>query len=668
MHGGQTLDFAYYQINLKIWFDCLCEVNITKKLENLHSLFPTRHILGWPPFPLRRWFLYCASIGCPNMVETKNLVAMSRGVLFGLYAAASLYFLIYYSTDQVNRGKCLIKHTYRTEMASSLVSNPMYTATQVWRNPPKTTATGYDYAFDQQKESDVGVFPLVMKDARRVSSFVNVIHIPAEPNVTEWGNSTHYPNPASLDDTSTYPAYSETDLLYGDHAAKEWRGIFQMRKLILGSRLIQNGGSDVNVETTVTKHLFGDEFYGITDQRSLLPNVERCINITNPAQSDPMDKGSFYRELNKYFDYSYYRGICAMNGLHQKVDVVGNYKTNLAPFSSISLHYIPHVVFWVAASFQLISAVLVLGSTAQQWGFIVAIIWNIFGVGVIFVIGAQSAMYVPVNNLVIATVACLSAAAVQLSYLWAPASTAFDFEGWGKGSKAVPQKGMYHPVENPNLRMRAPSRGFVSPMQLSAPWGWEPRTNTTEVVKGHDLTIFENTEYMITAPLVFVYMLIAYGEQYIPTSTLQLTIVAVLGARMACACMLQFHRMDFKKVRTSNIGEAFVLLCMATAFLEFTALYTSYQLTNGLEPMFFKLTWFFEMFFVFFVAVYVLGTWFKGWWENFAEFVSIGPVFMDFIIKCVFFCAVVITIRDKSWTNHGCSMWAYLGKPFDRTY
>ena len=134
-----------------------------------------------------------------------------RLIMFALYVSAAFYFLLAY----LGSDSCFVKHTYRSEMASAFISNPLYTSTQIWRNPPKSMPEiqAHVHGYDQQKVSDIGVFPVIMEDMLQDSSFIPFMLVPTHP--MENG-------------TMVYTKDSE-----------EYEGIKHTRMLLLGDRMVQ---------------------------------------------------------------------------------------------------------------------------------------------------------------------------------------------------------------------------------------------------------------------------------------------------------------------------------------------------------------------------------------------------------------------------------------------
>lgn len=197
-----------------------------------------------------------------------------RVAIFVFYAICALYMHIQFTyMDAKDQTYCHVKHTYRTELASMFLSNPIYTSTQIWRNPPPALPeieTG-KWPYDQQRAGDIGVFPVVIDDASNRAAFVEGIWIPKEPDFDLFGNDTHARVKTNNTETDEYvvllrngidPATGEVPGWFKERyedgnnteGLTQWQSVMNFRKFMKDARVVTSDGS--TVDPTLQTHLF----------------------------------------------------------------------------------------------------------------------------------------------------------------------------------------------------------------------------------------------------------------------------------------------------------------------------------------------------------------------------------------------------------------------------
>ena len=170
--------------------------------------------------------------------------------------------------------------------------------------------------------------------------------------------------------------------------------------------------------------------------------------------------------LKKVASNSHLRGTCLLTGQQATVDVTSNYKTSLTVFSSVNLLFMLTVVLWISASFSLFyvggmpqlesrsSEVSTSGYwTSADFFMLTGIVWNLFLAIYILVPSVQESSNIPLNNVVVAMAALLSAIAVQWhwayysgrNYIFFPKATAdaaAEESSSGKNTPSAPPMGI----------------------------------------------------------------------------------------------------------------------------------------------------------------------------------------------------------------------------------
>lgn len=488
-----------------------------------------------------------------NFMEFKWVNALFRTVCFILYLSFAIYFIAIH-----DQGECSVAHTYQSELASSVVSNPMYTSTQVWRNyPSPNTAGGNTSVFGKQRTGDIAVFPVVMGDPIKNAAFLQL------------------------------------DNLVGN--------------------------------------MMGD---------SVLPNGPRCIRMK--VGQDGTEQ--YEKEVSVFASNSYYRGTCALTGLHQKVDVQTNFQLSLVPFSSVSRFFIPHIVFWIAASFQLNLVLYRSEWDVINWvTFGVATIWNVIGICIAVAFAVESK--IPVNNALIAIIMYLLTIYMQMKWKMRRGSWSQFYSELSEN----PQSSMT-PSQRSKIRIRVPKTGSGSDLQRK--YGSDKKSQ-----EFHSLFLtFESMEHVITAPLVITYLVATVSTQMVPTASLQILFLLVLVGRIFCATMFRIQQMRCACQEISrNLFECLVMLFVMTAALLAVYFYVALSFfprdASGLIAVLVM-----EYMYTFAVGFIVFSEFVFEFKQTFIMFLTFIPAFADFVMKII----IIGYMFGISGDRFGCRIWPHL--------
>lgn len=404
---------------------------------------------------------------------------------------------------------------------------------------------------------------------------------------------------------------------------------------------------------------------------------------------------AYYRELQKYYDHSMYRGVCAMNGLQQMVDIRSNFKTNLSPLSSISLHYIPQVIFWVAASFVLLEISIgtldnttkFLGGNIPYFSYMFAFAWNVVGIVIAMVYGVTASHHIPVNNLVIGMGVFLATIMVLLSY-----ENLFVKNRMGPYVDMSKRTG---PVDDGSNNSRAGLFGNALRMRGPMHTGAQIRHESENVEahdiayeNGHPVLVFQSLQYIIVSPLLYSYCVIVYSDHELPTGNIQLFAVCVFASRVAIAALFKMQAMLKKRIigqkyQVSEVNaaqwsdlrlrltEGFLFVYLTVVFLAVIYFWAVVNIFNSNGSMANFPVEVATIFILDLVAVLGVGVYIfmdaMGFAVDNAIFAYPAIVSLfDLLYKILFFVLVVQSANNPHAMSgvHGCRMWASLQGPF----
>lgn len=580
-----------------------------------------------------------------SVLHYKPLNWVMRGASFVVYVVFAMIFL----TDFINDNKCHVKHTYRSELASSILSNPMYTSNQVWRNPPRTKIETemMGLSSDQQRHGDIGVFPTIMRDTNQDAAFLPIVHVPHGDIKDRYDNTTD-----------------------------EYKGITELRNIFLSNGTTP-GSVMTEVMVDVSKKMLSvdDTFVGVKSNGGLLPNFARCVNITTKKTEDA---SKYYSELKKFVDHSFYRGSCALTGLQQKVDIQVNPKTSLAPFSSISLFFVPHVIFWIAASFQL--SYLFYGDeekeSYQTLAVSAAIVWNAVGIFIAMAIGAMAGMHVPANNIWTAVLLYVATIVVQWNWNAVTMTTKLSKlrNSATKRLKKVTifRRNKKNEQEQSLLGNTRATKGRVGaePMPRSIGANFRDFARSYDTEGGESVydqyeqlstvLTFESMEHTLTVPLIIVYIVAAYSAQVIPTATLQMLFVMVLVVRVLCAAIFRLQQVRItdpgidRQIFECISGMYFMVLVLAVTYTYISMDF--YARTGGAIVGIITLEWLY----IIFVGLVVFYEFVYSFTQEYILQWALVPAFFDMLLKVIALAYMWEAAKGSNRPNHACSMWAHL--------
>lgn len=570
-----------------------------------------------------------------------------RMVMCFVYFVASVFFFNMRESKQ----KCLVRHTYRTELASAIVSNPFFTSTQVWRNPPNSPNELGDggHGYDQQLHSDAGVFPVHIARPLIHAAFIPYIWVPKTDNA-------------------------------GEHS------VLGARTLLLGDRQFSEKdvpGLEDGPNTTLPAQ--SSNYDGYHEQGGTFANVHRCVQRARGSDSTYTD------ELHKYMASSMHRGVCALSGQQQKVDVLASPSTSLTPFSSMSMYYIPAVVYFIAASFQVMQIPVTdfklnvprLGvvnmRTKMEWIKVgVAVAMNLGGIGVsIYWAADQGASPIPLNNLVIAIVMFSAAALYCVSHREFKFAERFRSPRFEKYKPNDPSQkyGYYNPNSPENTQpaveefyKRAPKAGPPEGgIQMSGPMEpWNEDESDHWYVDYYSMfkfNVFSSTEFIITTPLLFTFLILVYSADTVPIAILQLLFVSVFVIRGIVAALYTMERAFFlapdeKERGKGRLLQIITILMMVMLIMTGVNIWVIVSYVQSLHGVVIA-TMIMEVLFVLLAGLNTLGFFVDFGYRISAPRYPFFTTMIDFVFKAVVFILfyIVLTNDEKLLPYYACGIW-----------
>lgn len=365
-----------------------------------------------------------------------------RVTLFVTYSVVSVYILV----KLVEEKGCMVRHTYRQEFLASLAANPMYSASQILREPPLSMPEIQEGVAvpNPQRVADIAVFPVGIADPVKHAAFWPVRLDPGlnlDTFLADQGtgglselhslllSSEDYRHlNGTIERLMAYPYTSLVRLPPGSERPNpsqplvEEPGMYHVTRTGAVVSLVANG-LPATEEVAAFATSLKAQSMNPARTSGMLPNVARCVSEL-PENADAAQRESWMRELADLAAHSFRRGTCLLTGQQRMVDISPNFKTSIALFSSVNPLFMLLIVMWITASFALfyIRFPVLFGWDPKQasagfWFTAYApVIWN-FGLMVAIVFpGFYDSLNVPLNNIFLGIGALFVAIVIQ--FMW----------------------------------------------------------------------------------------------------------------------------------------------------------------------------------------------------------------------------------------------------------